>query len=148
MKVFLIVFLLIIINSECDFHTDFIDYLQQEGYYIVIQATKTYCGNDPAIEVCKGFVPSGLCTWAVKEYMSDIPSPKSLRDIEYLMTLLTSGEYFSILKKHYTESEIRRIINKIIIKFGGNPIYYITPDVDEQEKAIEPNIQDYIPKIN
>ena len=80
--------------------------------------------------------------------MSDIPSLKSFRDIEYFRTLLTSGEYFSILKKHYTESKIRRIINKIIIKFGGNSIYYITPDVDEQEKAIEPNIQDYIPKIN
>ena len=47
--------------------------------------------------------------------MSDIPSLKSFRDIEYFRTLLTSGEYFSILKKHYTELQIRRIINKIII---------------------------------
>ena len=54
-----------------DFSIDtLLDYLQEKGYYDIIQAVKTYFGDDIAIDVCKEFVQSNHCEEVVRVYMT------------------------------------------------------------------------------
>ena len=57
-------------NIEGSFSIDsLLEYLQQTGYYEIIQAVKFYYGNDVAISVCKELVQSRHCETVVRVYM-------------------------------------------------------------------------------
>ena len=47
-----------------------LEYLEVQGYYGLIQGSKTVFGNDVAIEVCKELVQSSDCETVVRVYMT------------------------------------------------------------------------------
>ena len=47
----------------------FLDYLQETGYYDIIQAIKIYYGDDIAIDVCEELTKSNDCETVVMIYM-------------------------------------------------------------------------------
>ena len=46
-----------------------LNYLQENGYYDIIQQIKIYLGDDVAIEVCKQFIATYDCDTIVRVYM-------------------------------------------------------------------------------
>ena len=53
-----------------------LDYLQETGYYDIIQSIKIYFGDDVAIDVCKEFVQTNHCETVVRVYMTNkAPTP-------------------------------------------------------------------------
>ena len=47
----------------------FLDYLQEKGYYDIIQSVKIYFGDDVAIDICKKLAPTIDCITVVRVYM-------------------------------------------------------------------------------
>ena len=48
----------------------FLDYLQEKGYYDIIQSVKIYFGDDIAIDICKELAPTIDCETVVRVYMT------------------------------------------------------------------------------
>ena len=48
-----------------------LDYLQEKGYYDIIQSVKIYFGDDVAIDVCREMVQNNHCEAVVRVYMID-----------------------------------------------------------------------------
>ena len=48
----------------------FLDYLQEKGYYDLIQSVKIYFKDDVAIDICKELTGSNDCEEVVKVYMT------------------------------------------------------------------------------
>ena len=71
---YLFYMLLLLSNIEVlrgDYSIDtLLNYLQEKGYYDIIQAVKIYFGNDVAIDVCKELVKSNQCDIVVRIYMT------------------------------------------------------------------------------
>ena len=57
-------------NIKGGYSIDYVlDYLQENGYYDIIQQIKIYLGDDVAIEVCKQFIATYDCDIIVRVYM-------------------------------------------------------------------------------
>ena len=115
----------------------FLDYLQQTGYYDLIQEIKNSFGDDIAIAVCEELVQSNDCEIVVRIYMIThspsingvVPCPdeKILKSVEshcqckfiddekmkYLICLILRY-YYSKLLKEMNEQEIFDCICRII----------------------------------
>ena len=67
---YLFYMMLLLSNIEVqggDYSIDvFLDYLQQKGFYDIIQAVKIYFGDDIAIDVCKELAPTIDCETVVR----------------------------------------------------------------------------------
>ena len=67
---YLFYMILLLSNVEVkggDYSIDtFLDFLQEKGYYDIIQSVKVYFGDDIAIDVCKEFVKSNHCEEVVR----------------------------------------------------------------------------------
>ena len=48
----------------------FLDYLQETGYYDIMQSIKLYFGDDVAIDICQELVHSNDCETIVRVYMT------------------------------------------------------------------------------
>ena len=74
---YLFYMMLLLSNIEVlkgDYSIDtFLNYLQEKGYYDLIQAVKTYFGDDVAISVCQELVQSNDCETVVRIYMTNSP---------------------------------------------------------------------------
>ena len=138
---YLFFMMLLLSNIEVqggDYSIDtFLDYLQEKGYYELIQEIKNAFGDDVAIAVCKELVQSNDCEIVVRVYMEthnsfDWNEPsldeKILNFIEnkckckitdekmkYLILFIFS--YFYELKD-INEMNEKEIIDKIIIDKG------------------------------
>ena len=67
----LLISLLIVLNNiKANFSIkDFLNFMQEKGYYDIIVEVKLYFGKDIAIEICKGFVQSDDCEELVRVYI-------------------------------------------------------------------------------
>ena len=128
-----ILFPLIIFNFDLSKYSinKFIEYLEETGYYEVISNIKSVLGDDMAIDVCKEFVKSNDCEVVIRTYMiiaysrqfdfeeeakekqkEPEPEPKKIG----LYELIHQDENLNVLKKFYTEKEIKTSIFKILKK--------------------------------
>ena len=77
MKIMRYLFYMILILSNIEVQggsysiDSFLNYLQENGYYDLIQAVKIYFGDDIAIDVCKGLVETNDCEIIVRIYMTE-----------------------------------------------------------------------------
>ena len=120
MKIIRYLFYMILILSNIevlrgDYSIDsFLDYLQEKGYYNLIQAIKNAYGDDIAIKVCKELLQSNDCEIVVRVYMTGgsgvHPAPPYI-NIELLTKII---QYFE-QKYKLTENVIKLI--ELIVKF-------------------------------
>ena len=140
MKVILFIFLpFIIFNIDLRYSiTVFIDYLQNTGYYELIENIKHILGDDIAIEFCKDILGSKECEEAVRVYMSADTSSKKYAPIvkeelkNILIKLLFQDENLKILSQFFTKKDIIDIITRIIDK--SPKIINIRTDIIERFK--------------
>ena len=128
MKTLLFIFLpLIIFNVDLNKYSinSLLDFLENTGFYEVLQNVKTVLGNDIAIEVCKEFVNSKDCELVVVVYIP-LNQPLGMNDKSNkddfdlfeeigLEELLMKDENLQILSQFYTKNEILDK-SKIILK--------------------------------
>ena len=104
---------------------ELINYLQESGYYDVIQQLKIYFGDDVAISFCLETVESDDCETVVKVYMhTKIPLystlPLSLDEIINNLKKTPSDRFIDkvkILIKEYSELKYIEYFIKMILSF-------------------------------
>ena len=144
MKTLLYLFCIILILSNIEVQggsfsiDDFLDYLQEKGYYDIIQAVKNSFGDDIAIAVCEELVKSNDCEIVVRIYMtnggggggpnkakSNVNKKLYEEIIEYLEKIYKIDEklrelielilsYYSTLIESLSKEEIINLIKRII----------------------------------
>ena len=128
MKILLLFLLLFSANSTFNSIIPFLNYLLESGYYDILRDIAFLFGIDISISTCESFVKCPLCYVAITQYIYPASvSPKGHKEIEELMNLLMSTEYYNILSQNYTKNQIITIINKIIKNAGGTPITPVFP---------------------
>ena len=120
---YLFCFILIFSNIEVlrgDYSIDtFLDYLQQSGYYELIQSIKIYFGDDVAIDVCLELTQTNDCETVVKVYMTGgnkITFPRPPIDPKIFK------EIFQYFENNYNISNEMRELIELIISFYDNLI--------------------------
>ena len=117
MKAIVIFFILFIVNGQSSFSIDnLLDYLQQTGYYEIIQNVKRYFGDDVAIELCQELVQTNQCETVVRIYMTndppDITHPKAPLNFDAIMHELEKWS-----SKQFQE-DIRKLLDMVPFKVG------------------------------
>ena len=111
---YLFYMILLLSNVEVkggDYSIDtFLDFLQEKGYYDIIQSVKVYFGDDIAIDVCKELVQNNHCEDVVRIYMTSDPGSGSQgRPPVHGKEIL---EYFE--KNYKINKEIKELIGFIL----------------------------------
>ena len=127
MKALLFIFLpFIIFSLDISKYSinSFLDYLQETGYYEIIEEINFLYGSDYAITVCKEFTKSVHCKEAILIYMpapsrpptksGDKTESQSTSTINGLIAFLLKEENLKILSKFYTKEEINTILSRIL----------------------------------
>ena len=107
----LLLSLLIVLDVRANYSIiDFLNYLQEKGYYDIIVGVKRYFGKDVAIEICKGLVSSGDCEQLVRIY---IPNTSRGDDegMKTLESIIFNPDNYDIYKDN--SLDIRGVIEKI-----------------------------------
>ena len=105
------------IKGEKDYSVNtFINYLQDNGIYELLELIKKQFGDDVSIEICKEmFIKSFDCEMVVKVYMSNIQSRgdgnvRNIIDKKKLMPII--NEYYnSLLRAGVEENKIKKLKN-------------------------------------
>ena len=100
----------------------FLDYLQEKGYYEIIQAIKNSFGDDIAIAVCKELTKSNDCEEVVRVYMVFVDeddnqggSGMHLMPPRYIANISEIIEYFE--KKCIIKTEEKRELIEYILRY-------------------------------
>ena len=112
----LLLSLLIVLDVRANYSIiDFLNYLQEKGYYDIIVEVKRYFGKDVAIEICKGLVSSGDCEQLVRIY---IPNTSRGDDegMKTLESIIFNPDNYDIYKDnaesyHYMIERIKQKYN-------------------------------------
>ena len=121
---------------------EFLNYLQENGYYEIIHQIKIYYGDDVAISFCQGLVETGDCETVVKVYMTKYQMPS--QDHHHPIFIIDPKEFDEIMKNLPKEIEydIRQLLDKyknfeeIIAFIKMMAKYYNTLIKEKKEKEI------------
>ena len=155
---YLFYMILILSNIEVlkgDYSIDpFLDYLQNTGYYDIIQSIKLYFGEDIAIDVCEELTKSNDCETVVRVYMIDggsmgkrVPIFKNITNTEITEITEIYQRIFEVLENKYDITEEMRELIEVILSFYENLIKKMSEEeiISFIEKIIEnPDILDYL----
>ena len=98
----------------------FINYLQENNYWEILEKVSIYFGNDISIEVCKSFVPSPHCEEVVRVYISTgSKGEQEYLEINELKNLFDEKKFSIMLKTKFRPiSKFYELLDKIIKKFS------------------------------
>ena len=112
--------LLIIFSGQSFSMSEFINFLQESGYYYIIEAVKIYLGDDFAIKVCVCLVKNkNNCEELVKVYINDYTTTpnsdnsKGPKRIGINLENVLNATLAQINASNYFKNLIREIFQKV-----------------------------------
>ena len=141
MKIIKYLFYLILIlsNKEVllggDYSIDiFLDYLQEKGYYDLIQAIKGTFGDDIAKDICKQLTKSNDCEIVVRVYMIETTVNQESGPKKFPRRIDTElyEQIFGYFENKYSLTEEMKILIKIILDY-----YYDLKENMAQDEIID-----------
>ena len=141
MKIIKYLFYLILIlsNKEVllggDYSIDiFLDYLQEKGYYDLIQAIKGTFGDDIAKDICKQLTKSNDCEIVVRVYMIETSVNQESGPKKFPRRIDTElyEQIFGYFENKYSLTEEMKILIKIILDY-----YYDLKENMAQDEIID-----------
>ena len=100
----------------------FLDYLQEKGYYEVLQAIKIYYGDDIAIAVCNELTQSNDCITVVRIYMTPDIGGNGSSHIPIHINPESDDKIFKAIKQKYDDKLFDNLENLILLILS----YYYT----------------------
>ena len=92
----------------------FLSYMEENGYASILHEIKCNLGDDVAISVCKEIIQSNDCDTYIKVYLI---CPNKIKNKNMILEdYLLSESVRKILFVNKTEEEIKKIIEKLLIK--------------------------------
>ena len=124
--------------------TPLLDYLQESGYYDLIQEIKNVFGDDVAIDICKELTNSNDCEIVVRTYMITTAPPNPYNDGEephYIPAYISPEVEEKILEyiKTYYPSKYEKMKDLILLILSY--YYNLIKNMNDQE------IIDFIKRI-
>ena len=123
MKAFVVLMLcsLIVLNVKADYSIDsFINYMQEKGYYELLELIKYYYGIDIAIDFCKELIKTYDCSLLIRVYIPSRARGDSGGQTLTLDYILQNPEFYEINHVDNTPEEIHKMIEKIKQKHNIN----------------------------
>ena len=153
---YLFYMILILSNIEVlkgDYSIDtFLNYLQETGYYDIIQAIKIYYGDDIAIDICKELAQSNDCETVVRVYMiiekrDKKKQSKNFNNTEIIEINENYQPIIEYFENEYNINEEMRELIEVILSFYENLIKNMNEEeiIAFIEKLIKnPDILDFL----
>ena len=117
-SIFLLLILLIQLSVQTDYSIySILNYLQEKGYYDIIAQVKYHYGDDVAIDLCKGIIPSIDCKEMVRVYIAPNKVRPNNNDEDENQTRPTLEIIVFESDVNFNYIYILKVINKIKDKY-------------------------------